>query len=192
MGASRDIRVVRCCECCWMMLTPRMRRMMSERPPPHRTHLHVLERKAVIAPPSCLRVCDLRIMFRVLGSAPPFLSLSLKCGRARNRRSLHSDFTRYGLSLPPSPVREGLLDDPTGDLVEQILSQTHGEPPVERWEELLQSLHDAPRAHLRAARVPATRGAASSFVAARGATPWPCVVSARAPPADQTGEGDYA
>ena len=59
---------------------------------------------------------------------------------ARYRRSLHSDFTRYGLSLTPSTgtlVREGLVDDPTGDQVEHFISQRHGELPVESWDDEL-------------------------------------------------------
>ena len=98
------------------------------------------------------------------------------------------------LPLPPSPVREGLVDDITSDVLEHILPQRHGEPLVERWEDDLESLHDALRAHLRAARVPATRGAAISVVAARTAT----VVetdTVRAPPATVavvTGASDTA
>ena len=146
---------------------------MNEKPPPHRTHLHGPERKAVMAPPSCLRV----------------FACSVGCFRqtASGGRS-------YGRPLPLSPVREGLVDDPTGDVLEHILPQRHGEPPVERWEEDLESLHDALRAHLRAARVPATRGAAISVVAARTAT----VVetdTVRAPPATVavvTGASDTA
>ena len=69
-----------------------------------------------------------------------------------------------GPSLTPSPVRERLVDEPTGDVVDHIVSQHFGEAPVET--EALQLLHDVLRAHLRAARVPATRGPAIFVVAA--------------------------
>ena len=69
-----------------------------------------------------------------------------------------------GPSLTPSPERERLVDEPTGDVVDHIVSQHFGEPPVET--EALQLLHDVLRAHLRAARVPATRGPAIFVVAA--------------------------
>ena len=60
-----------------MMLTPRMRRVMvPSRLPSHTESTSTcLSEKAVMAPPSCLRACNLRIMFRELGSAPDSLSL---------------------------------------------------------------------------------------------------------------------
>ena len=51
--------------------------------------------------------------------------------------------------LTPSPVRERLVDEPAGDVVDYIVSQHFGELPVET--EALQLLHDVLRAHLRAA-----------------------------------------
>ena len=97
-----------------------------------------------------------------------------------------------GPSLTPSPVRERLVDEPTGDVVDHIVSQHFGEFPVET--EALQLLHDVLRAHLRAARVPATRGAAIFVVAARTA-PVVETDTLRAPPATVavvTGASDTA
>ena len=88
-----------------------------------------------------------------------------------------------GPSLTPSPVRERLVDEPTGDVVDHIVSQHFGAAPVET--EALQSLHDALGAHLRAARVAATRGAAIFVVPASTApgAGTDTIARHRAPPA---------